>query len=109
MHDWDGVLHFLQLAGVRDCVGYLAASLVLCTFSVRSMRLLRCLGIASNLAFIAYAIIGAMTPILVLHSLLLPVNIYRLAQLSRDPQRAVTSRVVDREQVGALPQGCPNV
>jgi hypothetical protein len=52
------------------------------------MRLLRCLGIASNIAFISYAIMASMTPILVLHSLLLPINIYRLAQMSRSPRRA---------------------
>ncbi len=75
-------------AAFKDAVGYVASGLVLCTFSVRSMRLLRCIGIASNLAFICYAIIASMTPILLLHSLLLPMNVYRLTQIARDRQPA---------------------
>jgi hypothetical protein len=31
---------------------------------------------------------ASMTPILVLHGLLLPINIYRLTQMSRSPRRA---------------------
>jgi hypothetical protein len=58
----------------RDVLGYLASALVLCTFSVKSMRLLRWLGIASNLSFISYAVIAGMPPILILHSLLLPIE-----------------------------------
>ena len=73
--------HWLALSfdagGTKDICGYFASTMVLCTFSVRSMRLLRWLGIASNLAFIAYAVIAGAPPILVLHSLLLPMNIYR--------------------------------
>jgi len=37
-----------------DAIGYLAAALVLATFSMRSMGRLRLLALASNLAFIAY-------------------------------------------------------
>ena len=80
--------HWLALpidAGwTKDLCGYFASSMVLCTFSVRSMRLLRWLGIASNLSFIAYAIIAGAPPILILHSLLLPMNIYRLMQIERE-------------------------
>jgi len=47
------------------------------------MRLLRCLGIASNVSFICYATIAGMLPIPILHSLLLPMNIYRLFQVTR--------------------------
>lgn len=80
--------HWLALSfdagGTKDICGYFASTMVLCTFSVRSMRLLRWLGIASNLAFIAYAVIAGAPPILVLHSLLLPMNIYRLTQIERE-------------------------
>jgi hypothetical protein len=73
----------------KDAFGYLASSLVLCTFSVRSMRVLRCLGIASNVSFILYAAITGLVPILILHSLLLPMNIYRLVQIVRVPNASV--------------------
>jgi len=65
-----------------DAIGYLAASLVLATFCMGSMRSLRYMAIASNLAFIAYGYCEDLMPVLFLHLLLLPVNIRRLAQLS---------------------------
>jgi hypothetical protein len=39
------------------------------------------LAIASNMAFIAYGYLGDLAPVLLLHTLLLPVNICRLVQL----------------------------
>lgn len=72
---------------VKDASGYLASGIVLCAFSVRSMRQLRMLGIVSNISFIVYGIAAAAPPILILHSLLLPMNIYRLIQIERDTAR----------------------
>jgi hypothetical protein len=66
---------------VIDGVGFGAAGLVLATFCMRSMSALRWLAIASNVAFIAYAYLRGLAPVLLLHTLLLPVNICRLAQL----------------------------
>jgi hypothetical protein len=65
-----------------DAIGFVAAGLVLTTFCMRSMSALRWVAIASNLAFIAYGYLGTLPPVLVLHALLLPVNTYRLTQLS---------------------------
>ena len=86
MHHW--LPSSLDTGWGRDACGYLAGSLVLCTFSVTSMSRLRWLGIASNLSFISYAIMAGMLPILILHGLLLPVNIYRLLQIERDRRRS---------------------
>jgi CRP/FNR family cyclic AMP-dependent transcriptional regulator len=66
---------------ITDPIGYAAATLVLATFCMRSMRSLRWVAIASNLAFIAYALLAELGPVLVLHALLLPVNVVRLLQL----------------------------
>lgn len=63
-----------------DVVGYLAAGLVLATFCVKSMNTLRVLAIASNVAFVTYAYLTELAPVLLLHALLLPVNVCRLAQ-----------------------------
>jgi hypothetical protein len=65
----------------RELFGYMASALVLATFSMTSMRPLRLTAIASNLAFIFYAFLTDMHPILVLHGILLPLNIYRLVQI----------------------------
>jgi CRP/FNR family transcriptional regulator, cyclic AMP receptor protein len=63
-----------------DVLGYAAALLVLATFCVRSMVWLRMLAIASNVAFISYAVLAQIHPVLALHALLLPMNAWRLAE-----------------------------
>jgi hypothetical protein len=73
---------------VIDGVGFGAAGLVLATFCMSSMSGLRWIAIASNVAFIAYGYLGELAPVLLLHALLLPVNIYRLAQLHGSHLRA---------------------
>ena len=73
----------LDIGWMKDLCGYLAGSLVLGAFSVTSMRKLRCIGIASNLTFISYAILAGALPILILHGLLLPVNVYHLIRIQR--------------------------
>ncbi len=65
-----------------DAVGYLGAALVLVTFCMRSMGALRLVAICSNVAFISYGYFGRVAPVLVLHALLLPINIYRLLEPS---------------------------
>ena len=49
---------------LTEMMGYAAAALVLATFSVRDIVTLRCLAIASNLMFIAYAASAALPPVL---------------------------------------------
>jgi CRP/FNR family transcriptional regulator, cyclic AMP receptor protein len=84
-----------------DAIGYLAASLVLVTFCMRSMRSLRCVAIASNLAFIGYGYCNDLMPVLFLHLLLLPVNIRRLVQLggATGPGRAGPHGIWQRSEV----------
>jgi CRP/FNR family cyclic AMP-dependent transcriptional regulator len=67
---------------------WVAAVLVFSTFFMKTMIPLRIVAIASNVAFIGYALLGLkygifarVYPILVLHSALLPLNVVRLRQL----------------------------
>ena len=64
-------------------IGYLASLLVLATFCMRGMVLLRVVAIASNLAFIAYGALAEIGPVLLLHVALLPVNVLRLVAVRR--------------------------
>jgi hypothetical protein len=64
-----------------DLLGYVACLLVLATFSMRGMVTLRLMAIASNLAFIAYAALAGIHPVLLLHALLLPMNAWRLMEI----------------------------
>src|SRR5262245_12811361 len=70
-----------------DWLVYLAAMLVFCPFYAKTTVVLRLVAIASNLAFIGYASVKGLCPVLILHVILLPLNCVRLAQL-----RAVTKR-----------------
>lgn len=70
-----------------ELFGYLGALLTLATFSMKTMLRLRMVGIAANGAFIAYGIVGAVYPVLLLHLTLLPLNVWRLRQLRRLTRR----------------------
>jgi CRP/FNR family cyclic AMP-dependent transcriptional regulator len=73
---------------VTDAVGYLASALVFATFYMKTMTPLRSVAIASNVAFIGYGYLGGMTPILVLHLVLLPLNLLRLHQTRQMTNKA---------------------
>jgi hypothetical protein len=62
-------------------VGFVAAGLVVATLSMRTMVPLRVTGIASNFAFIAYGFMFGSVPTVILHAILFPLNVYRLAEM----------------------------
>ena len=64
-------------------VGYIASFLVFSTFYVKRILTLRLVAISSNIAFIFYAFASSLYPIFILHSLLLPLNLYRIFELKR--------------------------
>ncbi|TAJ85220.1 cyclic nucleotide-binding domain-containing protein [Reyranella sp.] len=64
-----------------EIFGYIASALVFATFYMRTMLPLRVVALASNVAFITYALIDGLTPILILHGALLPLNLLRLLQI----------------------------
>jgi hypothetical protein len=63
-----------------QALGFLASALVLLTFGMRTMVPMRIAAIASNLAFIAYGVSLELTPVWLLHGILLPLNAYRLLE-----------------------------
>ena len=78
-----------------DLLGYLASLLVLATFCMRRMVALRLLAIGSNVAFIAYAMVAGIHPVLLLHAVLLPMNVWRLVEIVHRRDAA--------DKAGALP------
>ena len=64
-------------------VGYLASALVFATFCMRTMIPLRLVAICSNIAFVVYGFYGGIYPVLVLHVVLLPMNIWRTSEMWR--------------------------
>src|SRR5471030_1678341 len=73
---------------MSDLCGYAASALVLLTFLTRNMRVLRIIAILSNIAFIIYGALDWLPPVLILHTLLLPLNIVRLKELLRSTNRS---------------------
>jgi hypothetical protein len=78
MADFLGYFAHIRAA---EILGYVAAALVFATFSMKTLVPLRSVGIASNVFFIAYGYLNPAYPLVVLHCLLLPLNIFRLRQM----------------------------
>ena len=62
-------------------MGWVASALVLATFYLKTMIPLRIVAIASNLVFLGYGFSAGLIPIVVLHALLLPLNLFRLREM----------------------------
>jgi CRP/FNR family transcriptional regulator, cyclic AMP receptor protein len=79
-----------------EIAAWVASGFVFTTFFMKTMVALRIVAIASNIAFIAYALLGLrygifekVLPIFVLHSMLLPLNVLRLCETKRCPLGAI--------------------
>ncbi|HEY7552699.1 MAG TPA: hypothetical protein VH913_24645 [Hyphomicrobiaceae bacterium] len=66
-----------------DACGYVASGLVLAAFTMRDMVPLRVVALLSNVAFIAYGLALGLTPVWLLHAVLVPVNGCRLVEAVR--------------------------
>ena len=77
---------------VLDVVGFAAAVMTLAAFAQRSMLPMRVSAILANVFFIAYGWLGPLYPVLCLHLVLLPVNIYRLAEVAQPLRLAPRKR-----------------
>jgi CRP/FNR family transcriptional regulator, cyclic AMP receptor protein len=82
MNNWVELLGYLTNNRV-ELLGYLAVSLMFSTFYMKNMIPLRIVGIISNIVFIAYTSQQHIIPVFILHTALLPMNCYRLAQMLR--------------------------
>ena len=68
---------------VPEILGYLATLFNIAAYSMRTMIPLRILAIVSNGVFIVYGATAGVYPVLILHTILLPLNAYRLRQMLR--------------------------
>lgn len=64
-----------------DLLGYAASASVLITFCMSTMVPLRTVAICSNVLFASYGAFAHIYPVLILHTILLPVNSVRLYQI----------------------------
>jgi hypothetical protein len=87
---------------VADMLGWAAAALTIATFSCRDPLYMRPLAVCTNLIFVGYALFAGLAPVLALHGMLLPINLWRWWQSA---QAARTSRKRTRP---AIPAGMPS-
>lgn len=78
---------------VIELVGYVASALVVASFTMKNMLLLRYMALLSNFAFLTYGFLGELWPVFGLHIILLPLNVVRIHQLRR--LSAIAQRVDD--------------
>jgi hypothetical protein len=64
----------------QEVLGWAAAALTLLAFSCNDLLRLRYSALAANAAFIAYGLTAGLWPVLALHFVLVPVNVWRLFQ-----------------------------
>jgi hypothetical protein len=64
-----------------DGIGYLGALITLGTYSMKRMVPLRIVGMCANCVFISYGLLEPVYPQLILHSILLPLNAFRLREM----------------------------
>ena len=63
---------------MSDMLGYAASCAVLASFLMRTMVPLRLVAILSNVLFAAFGYVQNIHPVLFLHMVLLPINVWRL-------------------------------
>jgi CRP/FNR family transcriptional regulator, cyclic AMP receptor protein len=63
-----------------DLLGYSAGLAVLATFCMSSIVPLRIVAMVSNLLFVSYGLLAHLYPVFLLHAILLPINLLKLAQ-----------------------------
>ena len=71
-----------------DVLGYLAALAVLAAFCMSSIVPLRIVAILSNVLFALYGLSAHLYPVFLLHSILLPINVLKLAHVELLPQNS---------------------
>ncbi|HUN46591.1 MAG TPA: cyclic nucleotide-binding domain-containing protein [Stellaceae bacterium] len=78
-------------------LGYLASALMLGTFGMRTMMPLRIIALGSNLLFIAYGVFEQFYIVILLNTVILPLNIWRLIEIMRLIKSVKTA--VDQDDV----------
>src|SRR5262249_44774891 len=94
-----------------NAIGYLASALVLAAFCMKEMIPLRVVAACSNIAFLIYGLALGLTPVWLLHAVLLPINCWRLWEGMSQPrlgrsQSSPSSFPVLAERLSRRRDGC---
>lgn len=93
-----------------EIMGWAAAALTLLAFTARDLHRLRLASVGASVCFITFAAGSGAWPVLALHALLLPLNVWRLFELWRGQRRAdviasaATAAAAGNPQPGPAPR-----
>jgi CRP/FNR family transcriptional regulator, cyclic AMP receptor protein len=86
-----------------EIVGFIGGGLTVVMLGMRTMIPLRVVGIASNIFRIAFGALAGVTPMLIQHGVLLPVNAYRLFEQMRLVKQVREATAVDLSMDWLMP------
>lgn len=86
-----------------EVLGYAASASVLVTFCMGTMVPLRAVAICSNVLFASYGALAHIYPVLILHTILLPVNSVRLYQILNLIKRVRAAELSEMSVESLLP------
>lgn len=78
-----GSVSVCSVVSFVEIIGYVAAGLVVVSFTMKTMLSLRYVAVLSNFAFLTYGFVGELWPVFGLHLVLLPLNLIRIRELRR--------------------------
>ena len=84
--------------------GFMAGALIVVSSFVRTMIPLRWLAVGSNVGFVVYGALHPSMPMLLLHAILLPINIFRAREMGRLARRVrAAARAADLSGIWLKP------
>lgn len=94
---------------LQELSGWVAAVLTLLAFSCTNIVRLRYVALAANAAFITYGLTAELWPVLALHSVLVPINLWRLRQTRRtSPTGPARKAVFSPTRLARRPTNLPD-
>jgi hypothetical protein len=72
-----------------DCLGYVAAALVVAAFYMKEIIPLRIVAVCSNCLFLTYGLTAHIAPVIALHLTLLPLNLLRLHEAGHSKKATI--------------------
>lgn len=86
-----------------DLLGYAASITVFATFCMQTMVPLRVLALGSNVLFSCYGYFGHVYPVMALHLILFPINVFRLTQVRELVRKARSATAAGLSMDSVLP------
>jgi len=86
-----------------DLLGYAASLAVFATFCMQTMVPLRVVALGSNVLFSCYGYFGHVYPVMALHLVLFPINLFRLTQVRRVVREARSASAAGLSMDSVLP------